>query len=299
MRPRTLPAAVCTAALGLLGAVAPLHAQRVSKDVPAAPAQQPAAPTSPTGGAVMTPPPAGSATPAAGGTSAATPTTMTPLGDSVTAAPGSAAPGAPSALPYGAGMGMNTGPNSLAAGQAGAAGMAPPRAPSPAGGETPEEMYTDPKILAVASQSNFNEIEPSQVALERATRPDVRALAQMMIDVHTRLEASARAMAQRKGLVPVDNALSLQLKRNGPPTLEMLRMKRGADFDAAYVLQQIQSHDLTLKTLDTSLIPAARDPELKTMLRDTVRPHVVDHLNRIMAIHHAMMGMQPPATPAR
>ena len=35
------------------------------------------------------------------------------------------------------------------------------------------------------------------------------------------------------------------------------------------------------------------------MLRDTVRPHVVDHLNRIMAIHHGMMGMQPPAQPAR
>lgn len=209
----------------------------------------------------------------------------------IPAAPTQAPAPAPAAADSAAAPGMASGP------MAAASVPVPPRAPGV--GEAPEEMYTDPKILAVASQSNFSEIEPSQLALERATRPDVKAFAQMMIDIHTRLEQGARALAARKGLQPVDNALSLQLKRNGPPTLDMLRAKSGADFDAAYVLNQIASHDMTLKTLDTSLIPAAQDAELKAMLRDTVRPQVVDHLNRIMAIHHAMMGMQPPAQPAR
>jgi putative membrane protein len=165
-------------------------------------------------------------------------------------------------------------------------------------GETPEELFTDPRIAAVASVSNFNEIEPSQVALERAQAQQLKDYARLMIDHHTRLEQGARALLDRKGVRPEDNALSLQLKRNLPPTLDMLRARSGRDFDAAYALQQIQSHDLTLKTLDTSLIPAARDPELKALLRDTVRPLVVDHLNRIMAIHHQMLGL-PPAPAAR
>jgi len=104
-------------------------------------------------------------------------------------------------------------------------------------------------------------------------------------------------MADRKGLRPEDNALSLQLKRNGPPTLEMLRLKSGRDFDNAYVLQQINSHQTTLQTLDTSLIPSAKDPEFKAMLRDTVRPLVADHLQRILAIHMQMQGMAPAAAP--
>jgi putative membrane protein len=170
---------------------------------------------------------------------------------------------------------------------------APPRAPG--AGETPEEMFTDAKIAAVASVSNFNEIDPSQIALERALTPALKDYARLMIDHHTRLEQSLRAMLGRKGVRPEDNALSLQLKRNGPPTLETLRAKAGRDFDVAYTLQQIQSHQTTLQTLDTSLIPSARDPEMKAMLRDTVRPLVADHLVRILAIHNQVMGAAPAA----
>ena len=309
MLSRSLSAA-CVGLLAAAAAATPARAQvRVSKEIPAAPAPAaPAAPTSPTGGAMMGAP-AASASPAT--TSAPMSPDMAPsatapaMAPAMAPAPGTPAPAVAPAAMSPSGMSpsaMNASgmaPDAVAPAAAAAVAGVPPRAPSPAGGEAPEEMYTDPKILAVASISNFNEIDPSQVALERATRPEVKEFARMMIDMHTRLEASARAMAARKGLAPVDNALSLQLKRNGPPTLEMLRLKSGADFDASYVLQQIQSHDLTLKTLDTSLIPAARDPELKTMLRDVVRPQVVDHYNRVMAIHHAMMGMQPPAQPAR
>jgi len=263
---RPLPA-TCAGLLAAMVAVAPAQAQtRVSKDV--LPATAPAAPTP----AIPTRPP----------------TVPAPDMAPPAAATAPAAPAAPSAA-----MQTAMAPASGAAVPAGVA--VPPRAPGV--GEPPEAMFTDPKIAAVASASNFSEIEPSQIALERAQTPALREFARLMIDHHTRLEQHVRALLERKGVRPEDNALSLQLKRNGPPTLQMLRSKSGRDFDAAYTLQQINSHQTTLHTLDTSLIPSAADPEMKTMLRDTVRPLVADHLARIMAIHHQMLGM-PPAPAA-
>ena len=155
-------------------------------------------------------------------------------------------------------------------------------------GEAPEQMFTDTKIAAVASASNFNEIDPSQLALTQAQSQAVKDYARQMIDDHTRFERQMRTMLGSKKVAVEDNALSLQLKRNGPPTLDMLRSKMGAEFDKAYVLQQIESHDMTLMTLDTSLIPSAKDAEMKAMLRDTVRPAVVQHLQRIKQIHDSM-----------
>jgi putative membrane protein len=253
-----LVSAAYTGLAAALVAAAPAGAQmRVAKDVPPPPAAAPAAPAS--AAAPMT------------GAAPAAPNAVAPAAgaESVQTA---LAPAAPAAAP---------------------AAAAPPRAPG--AGETPEEMFTDARIAAVASISNFNEIDPSQIALERALAPALKDYARLMIDHHTRLEQSMRAMLGRKGVKPEDNALSLQLKRNAPPTLEMLRAKAGREFDVAYTLQQIQSHQTTLQTLDTSLIPSARDPEMKAMLRDTVRPLVADHLVRILAIHSQVMGAAPAA----
>jgi putative membrane protein len=249
--------AACAGLVAALVAAAPAGAQmRVSKDVP--PPPPPAAPA---------PAPA--------------------------AAAEAEAPVAPNAMAPAAGAEPMQTAVAPAAPAAAVAPGAPPRAPG--AGETPEEMFTDARIAAVASVSNFNEIDPSQIALERALTPALREFARLMIDHHTRLEQSLLAMLGRKGVKPEDNALSLQLKRNGPPTLETLRAKAGREFDVAYTLQQIQSHQTTLQTLDTSLIPSARDPEMKAMLRDTVRPLVADHLARILAIHNQLMGAAPAA----
>lgn len=155
-------------------------------------------------------------------------------------------------------------------------------------GESPDQMFTAGKIAAVASASNFGEIDPSQLALTMGQSQAVKDFAREMVSAHTQLERQMREMLSAKKVAVEDNALSLQLKRNGPPTLDMLRSKMGAEFDKAYVLQQIESHDMTLMTLDTSLIPSAKDPEMKAMLRDTVRPAVVQHLQRIKQIHDSM-----------
>ncbi len=159
------------------------------------------------------------------------------------------------------------------------------------GASTDGSMFGDPSIAAVGSASNQMEISTSQLALQRAQDAQVRAYAQRMIDEHTRIEQQMQALLARKGLAPQDNALSLQMKRNLPVTLDSLDNHQGRSFDVEYVLHQIHAHDMTLKTLDTSLIPEADDAEMRTMLQQQVRPAVADHLRQAKQLHHALMGM--------
>ncbi|HEY0778662.1 MAG TPA: DUF4142 domain-containing protein, partial [Gemmatirosa sp.] len=157
-------------------------------------------------------------------------------------------------------------------------------------GDSPAKMFTPAKIAAVATISNINEIDPSREALTRSQNPAIQSYARDMIAEHTRFEQQLRDMLNRKKMLEEDNALSLQLKRNAQPTLDSLRSKQGMEFDKAYVNQQLESHDITLKTLDTSLIPLATDPDMKTMLQNQVRPAVVRHLERIKQIQNAMIA---------
>ena len=154
-------------------------------------------------------------------------------------------------------------------------------------------MFSDASIAAVGSASNQEEIQTSRLALERGTDQRVKSYAQRMIDEHTRVEEQMRSMMQVKGMVAVDNALSLQMKRNLPPKLDMLRQMNGTQFDMGYMMRQVHAHEMTLLSLDTSLIPEADDAQLKSYLRDTVRPAVAMHLQEAKQLHDAMvMAMQ-------
>lgn len=177
--------------------------------------------------------------------------------------------------------------------QQAAAGMldrtdpATPLPPNPA--DAASTMFNDARIAATASRSNFSEIEPSRLALERAQMAPVKQYAQMMVSEHVALEDRMRDKLAAKKVMPVDNAFSLQLQRNLPVTLDMLRQRTGLAFDESYMAHMVSSHMTTLHTLDTSLIPEADDAELKAMLQNEVRPKVVAHLEQAKALHRQVI----------
>lgn len=146
------------------------------------------------------------------------------------------------------------------------------------------DAFSDANVAASASASNMDEIQTSQLAVQRAQNPDVRGFAQSMITQHQQFEQEMQAMLQAKGMAPMDNAFSGTLKRHLPPTLQMLQSMQGAQFDLAYMTHQVGAHELTLHALDTTLIPNTRDPDMQAMLRERVRPAVAEHLARAMQI---------------
>jgi putative membrane protein len=152
------------------------------------------------------------------------------------------------------------------------------------------DAFNDPNVAASASSSNMDEIQTSQLALQRAQNPQVREFAQMMVTQHGEFEQQMQDLLQAKGMAPVDNAWSGTLKRHLPPTLQMLQSMSGAQFDLAYMVHQVGAHELTLHALDTTLIPNTRDPDMRAMLQNTVRPAVADHHTRAMRIVAMLRG---------
>jgi putative membrane protein len=172
---------------------------------------------------------------------------------------------------------------------------AAPVAAAPVLREPVAEMFTDAKIAGVASVSNMSEIQPSQLALSKAQHPDVRRYAQRMIDEHTKLEAAMQTMLKQKGVAPEHNGYSYQVQQNLVPTMRQLNAVSGRDFDRLYMDHQVGSHLMTLNGLDTSLIPQAKDPQMKAMLQQQVRPAVAMHLTEAQALRDAVARGGAPA----
>jgi putative membrane protein len=110
----------------------------------------------------------------------------------------------------------------------------------------------DKKFLAMAAQSDQNEIALSTVAQQKATNPAVKAFAEKMIAEHTKMTNSMKPFAESWGLTPP----------NGPDpdhqsALNKLNGLSGADFDKEYISDMVTDHSKALSAFTTE----AKDTE--------------------------------------
>ncbi len=149
---------------------------------------------------------------------------------------------------------------------------------------------TDGNITAILTMADSAEIRPSQVAQQRAQNARVKEFAQMMVRDHGMLEDSLRAMAQRLSVTPAPDSVSRRLLATTDSVVRALQPLNGAAFDSAYMAWMVNSHQATLNALDQQVIPAARNPELKTALERMVRPQVEQHLQQARQIQSSLGG---------
>lgn len=143
-------------------------------------------------------------------------------------------------------------------------------------------------IAAVTTASNMDEVQTSELALQRATDASVKNYAQAMVAEHQALQRGLDSLLAAKGVTAQENSQSQQMKDRLASTLQQLSSQSGAQFDQAYMAHQVEAHQMTLTALDTQLIPSATDPELQAVLRDVVRPRVAQHLEQARAIHQGL-----------
>ncbi len=89
---------------------------------------------------------------------------------------------------------------------------------------------------AIASQF---EIETSKLAVERAVSPDVKSLAQQIIDDHTKAGAALRTALTSGVTTPAPAVIDEDHQKK----LTELSEKTGTDFDKAYLDIQDDTHD--------------------------------------------------------
>lgn len=142
---------------------------------------------------------------------------------------------------------------------------------------------TDAQIAAIVVTANQVDIDAGALAAVRGTHADVKAFGRMMETDHAGVNKAATELVTRLKVTPEDNATSRSLKEGGDKNLTHLRTLSGAAFDRAYIDQEVAYHQAVLDAVDRTLIPSARNADLRALLVN-VRPAFVAHLERAKRI---------------
>ncbi len=136
---------------------------------------------------------------------------------------------------------------------------------------------TDPEIAAIVVTANQVDIDAGKLAKSRSKNKDVDEFAQLMITDHTGVNKSATELVTRLHVTPEPNPTSESLRKGGDENLAALEKLHGHAFDKAYVDHEVAYHEAVLQAVDKTLIPNAKNAELKALLVK-VRPAFVAHL---------------------
>jgi len=136
---------------------------------------------------------------------------------------------------------------------------------------------TDPEIAAIVVTANQVDIDAGKLAKSKSHSKNVLEFAQLMITDHTGVNKSAVDLVNRLHVTPEPNPTSESLQKGGDENLAKLKELTGHAFDKAYIDHEVAYHEAVLDAVDKTLIPSAKNPELKALLVK-VRPAFVAHL---------------------
>lgn len=139
------------------------------------------------------------------------------------------------------------------------------------------EGVDDAQIASIVLTANQVDIEAGRLAAGRASRAEVKAFAERMVTDHAGVNKAATELAGKLKLTPQDNPTSQSLKAGGEKHRAALGRLTGEAFDRAYIEHEVAYHQQVLDALDRTLVPNARNRELKALLVKT-RPAFVAHL---------------------
>ena len=126
---------------------------------------------------------------------------------------------------------------------------------------------TDPQIAHIAYTAGVIDITAAKQALAKSSDKDVKAFAEDMVRDHETVNKQALALVAKLKVTPEDNDTSKTLSKNAADKLADLSKLNGADFDKAYVANEVAYHKAVNGALETLLIPSASNAELKSLLQ--------------------------------
>jgi putative membrane protein len=135
----------------------------------------------------------------------------------------------------------------------------------------------------MAAASDLFEIQSSQVALQVSQNPETRRFAQMLIDHHTQTTATLMAAARSAGMSPPPPMLD----GRKAAMIEQLRRTPAAQFDMAFLMQQVPAHQEAL-TLHSTYAQRGDNALLRGAAASAV-PIVQQHLTMAQQMHGMMM----------
>ncbi len=134
------------------------------------------------------------------------------------------------------------------------------------GAAVAQDAPTDPQIAHIAYTAGQIDIAAGKQALEKSKNPDVVEFANEMVRDHAAVNDQALALVKKLGVTPEDNPTSQALTKAGDEKLKELGALEGDAFDKAYLTNEVAYHQTVNGALKDTLIPAAQNAELKSLL---------------------------------
>ncbi len=152
-------------------------------------------------------------------------------------------------------------------------------APGDASGATsPDAMPSEAAAVALVAVVDQHEIAAAEQARSKQVGGAVLDYANMLHREHSNNLQAGQAL--RIGGGPEANSPEVEaMKSKGRAEVATLDAKSGADYQKAYVDAMVKGHAEVVQLLDTKLIPAAKDEQVRNFLTNT-RDHVAMHLER-------------------
>ena len=147
----------------------------------------------------------------------------------------------------------------------------------------------DAQIASIVVTANQVDIDAGKLAEATSANKDVKAFANRMVVDHTGVNKQAVDLVTKLKVAPQDNPTSQSLKSGGEQNVASLKGMKGPAFDKAYIDHEVIYHEQVLDALDKTLIPNAKNEELKALLIK-VRPAFVAHLEHAKHIQATLSG---------
>src|SRR3979409_1590914 len=98
---------------------------------------------------------------------------------------------------------------------------------------------TDPQIAHIAYTAGVIDIAAAKQALSKTSNKDVKAFAEDMVRDHEAVNKKALDLVKKLKVTPEDNDTSKTLQKNASAKLDELSKLKGAEFDKAYVANEV------------------------------------------------------------
>jgi putative membrane protein len=163
----------------------------------------------------------------------------------------------------------------LAASINSAAAQDSPASTAPSSSAAPMDSTTlshgDMRFIKKVARASTNEVALSQLAASRASNPDAKSFALMMITDHTQANSDLGVLAKAKGI-----DISKQVDEGNMDDVSSLSSQSGADFDKAYAKLMVTAHNGAVGLFKDE-VANGKDPDVVAFAKkyvDTLSMHL-------------------------
>jgi len=146
----------------------------------------------------------------------------------------------------------------------------------------PKSGMTDSNIVALLDEANKADSANSAIALKKATRPDVKAFAKLMMSEHHALRAEGQQLAKQLGVGPKPPEHDPLAPYAVSETKALQSAPKGPEFDRTYIDNEVSVHQAVLDFANQARV-TTQTAELRALIEKAI-PVIRKHLDQAQAI---------------